>query len=121
VFSAHVLSTGDRGALLQRTLADFEKTDWGCAPAVHLDEAAHCRTDHSMVAAYVGMLKTALAGSSPVVVFFEDDLRFNLYIRHNMGSWSPLTARQDGCHFAGLEETGFHGDWITWDLGSLGC
>jgi hypothetical protein len=20
-----------------------------------------------------------------------------------------------------LEETGFHGDWITWDLGSLGC
>ena len=18
-------------------------------------------------------------------------------------------------------ETGFHGDWITWDLGSLGC
>ena len=21
----------------------------------------------------------------------------------------------------GLEETGFHGEWITWDLGSLGC
>jgi hypothetical protein len=20
-----------------------------------------------------------------------------------------------------LEETGFHGEWITWDLGSLGC
>jgi hypothetical protein len=36
-----------------------------------------------------------------------------------IGAWGGRLTRAG--ESGRMEETGFHGDWITWDLGSLGC
>ncbi|OWK46607.1 hypothetical protein [Fimbriiglobus ruber] len=89
-FELHVLTCPGREAVLEETLASIARSDWHAVPTVHRD--AHNLPDRraSMTKAARDLLTTAARGDSDYVLFFEDDVIVNRFLRHNLTKWNPI-------------------------------
>lgn len=86
--SAYMLSCDQRSAVRERTLANLLSTDWGAEPEIGLDrESGHLPVQLRMAMAVRELLSRALSSSARFILFIEDDLRFNRYLRHNLNRW----------------------------------
>lgn len=94
-----MLSVRRRELVPAATLRDLERTDWDGPPTVHIDEGPSDRFPPSVVNASFEMLRTALENDAPMILYLEDDLRFNRFIRHNLEQWSPLASLGPRQHF----------------------
>ncbi len=106
-FDAHMLSVPYRAYVRELTLSHLSRTDWSYVPTVHVEPGAPDGLGDSLIAAYLAMLRAALEGEADLVLFLEDDLRFNQSIRHNLQNWIPLASmRRDKPVFASLVNPG---------------
>ncbi len=91
--SLHLLSAPGREAILAGTLASWAATDWGeTRPRLHFDTATAGPAHERIPAAWLAMLRAALAADdAPHLLLLEDDLDFAHHLRHALLHWPPLT------------------------------
>jgi hypothetical protein len=92
---ACMISCPEREQLRRQTLQNLAATDWGDEPVLlQIDPGAtECwqeRQQHTTLLA----LEKCLQCDADYVLFLEDDLEFNLHLRHNLDNWSPLKNRE---------------------------
>jgi ADP-heptose:LPS heptosyltransferase len=95
VIKAVMLSCREREAIRRQTLHNLAQTDWGSAGLdVQLDTGTG--DDHRQRQARCTRLaiKTALESPFDYLLFLEDDLDFNRFLRHNLFHWKPLLERR---------------------------
>jgi ADP-heptose:LPS heptosyltransferase len=91
---AVMISCSERTGFLRQTLKNLARTDWGAEP-VHLEtdgdtgEAHRDRQTRTALRA----LQWSLSTDADYILFLEDDLAFNRYLRHNLERWNPLRNR----------------------------
>jgi hypothetical protein len=89
--AAWMLSCPGREALRQETLANLGRTDWGEEAVVVVDVSEHFDRRERLVHTCRLLLRDALAAKRwDYLLFLEDDLVFNLHLRHNLQAWWPL-------------------------------
>ncbi len=93
--SLHLLSAPGREAVLAGTLASWAATDWGeTRPRLHLDAATTGPAHARIPAAWLAMLRAALADAdadhAPHLLLLEDDLAFHPRLRAALLGWPPL-------------------------------
>ena len=91
--AAVMISCKERDRLRGQTLANLAKTDWGHHPIrIQMDESdGEDRRERQTRCAFLA-LKSVL-GEADYILFLEDDLEFNLYLRHNIYAWLPFQQR----------------------------
>ena len=85
---------------LDLTLASFRASDWGEEPVVLMQPADWPRSRESGSRNYQRVLDAAAADGCDFALIFEDDVRVNRHLRHNLHT-NPLVAR-DQCDYLGL-------------------
>jgi ADP-heptose:LPS heptosyltransferase len=88
---ACMISCPEREAVRLQTLRSLAASDWGEAPAfVQLDaNKVVCPQERQRRNAWLALTR-CLDLQAEYVLFLEDDLEFNRYIRHNLSHWEPL-------------------------------
>jgi ADP-heptose:LPS heptosyltransferase len=106
---AVLISCHERNELREKTLGNLANTDWGTLP-VHVEmdreNGKHHRRRQTICA--FSALKAAVTKPNDYILFLEDDLIFNRYIRHNLQHWAPLNngvVSIAGLYNPGLRET----------------
>ena len=99
--AAYMLSCPDRDEMRKRTLANLARTDWNEPAIVEIDRTNHERRQDRQSETALRLLEHAIANGPEVFLFLEDDLDFNLHLRHNLESWYPLRHLAPGGHFFG--------------------
>ncbi len=88
---ACMISCAERDGLRAKTLLNLAATDWGDESVLVQMDAANfpCpmkrQTETSLLA-----LQKGLESGADYILFLEDDLDFNLHLRHNLEAWAPL-------------------------------
>ncbi len=91
---AVMISCTERNETRQRTLENLAKTDWGDMPLhVHFDTPSNGTPMQRQVQSSYIALKKSLDYPADYILFLEDDLDFNKYIRHNLRNWIPVRSR----------------------------
>jgi hypothetical protein len=104
---AYMLSCAARDAVRAATLERLAATDWDAEVVVVLDEAIAERPQDRQEQTARRLLTAAAADGVDVVLFLEDDLDFNHFLRHNLTHWHPLLAAgPDGHLMASLYDPG---------------
>jgi hypothetical protein len=88
---AVMISCPERADLRRKTLKRLKRTDWGGASLHILIDSARMedrRQRQSDVA--LRALRWGLETDADYLLFLEDDLDFNFYLRHNLEHWKPL-------------------------------
>ncbi len=102
---AYMLSCEVREAIRRETLAALRKTDWDVEPVVVLDRGEHPDGRRRQVLTARRLLDQALAaGEWDYLLFLEDDLAWNVHLKHNLHRWWPL--RVGRIHLASLYNPG---------------
>ena len=101
--AAYVLSCPERQAVLANSLASLKASDWGEEPVIienrDTDPDRRMRIQNGARA----VLEQALSSGADFVLYLEDDVMFNRYLRHNLTRWAPLaSARAEAPFFATL-------------------
>ncbi|QJY47948.1 hypothetical protein [Pseudonocardia broussonetiae] len=96
---AYMISCSERADVRAGTLARLAATDWAADAVVVLDGSALPRPQDRQVETAERLLRRALSDGAPYVLFLEDDLEFNRYLRHNLESWWPLRTASPDTHF----------------------
>jgi hypothetical protein len=100
LISAHMMSCEKRGTVFEWTLDSLARTDWGSPPAVDIDQQSNEEPRLGQMAKGVySLLLRALAGPPRFILFLEDDIRFNRYLRHNVERWLQLLYAAPDKHF----------------------
>src|SRR5947207_1532362 len=99
--AAYMLSCRERALVRRETIERLGVTDWGEPPHVVLDEASCERPQERQARNARSLLARAIADGPDYLLFLEDDLEFNRYLRRNLASWMPLAATPPGGHFFG--------------------
>jgi ADP-heptose:LPS heptosyltransferase len=93
--AACMISCPQREQIRNKTLRHLAATDWGDAPILlQIDPGRHTcpeknQTENSFIA-----LQKCLEMKSDYILFLEDDLEFNRFLRHNLDVWAPLQSRE---------------------------
>ena len=89
--AACMISCPERVAVRRKTLRNLASTDWGEEPAVvQVDSGgAKSKGERQTKTAWLALQK-CLSLNVNYVLFLEDDLDFNRYLRHNLSRWPPL-------------------------------
>jgi hypothetical protein len=87
---AYLYSCPERREVLRETLARWRATDWGADPVVVQDHAEGPPSPGRIAEAAHRMLSLAASQPADHYLFLEDDLLFNLHLRHNLERWPPL-------------------------------
>jgi hypothetical protein len=88
---AVIVSSAGRNQLLEQTIANLARTDWGEAPAhVEICGGNGEGVDFEQAACAYMALRACLERSTDYVLFLKDALDFNRHLRHNLAAWSPL-------------------------------
>jgi hypothetical protein len=87
---AYMMSCTERESTRNRTLADLAMTDWNDEVRVELDRAVYDRSQSRQEDTAYHLLRRAVSEQSPFLLFLEDDLEFNQYLRHNLEHWRPM-------------------------------
>jgi hypothetical protein len=88
---AFMLSCVDREEARIRTLGNLAATDWGEPCRLVVDTATYSRRESRQETSAKSMLIEGIASRCSYILFLEDDLVFNKYLRHNLMRWGPLT------------------------------
>jgi hypothetical protein len=105
--AAYMLTCPERAEVRERTLASWKASDWrgsparGGLPRLVLDTARTGRREERQARAARALLERAVEEGAEWVLFLEDDLEFNRYLRHNLEHWPPLARIEPGGHFYG--------------------
>lgn len=86
---AYMLSCRARDAVREETVRRLTATDWVHKPVVMLDESTFERPQDRQEHTARRLLEQAAADGAPFVLFLEDDLEFNVALRHNLTHWRP--------------------------------
>lgn len=87
---AYVYTCPERREVCEGTLARFRATDWGEDPVACVDDGGGPTNTYRLAANARRALAAALADDADFFLFLEDDLLFNLHLRHNLAHWPPL-------------------------------
>jgi hypothetical protein len=105
---AVMISCVEREELRKRTLRSMGATDWGELPLqVQMDDGRGENHAQRQTRCAFEALRASLQAPSDYTLFIEDDLDFNLHLRHNLLSWRPVRARTltlGGLYNPGLRE-----------------
>lgn len=84
---AYMITCPKRSNVLDKTLENLRATDWGEEPVIIMDHENGNQQINSL-----RLLRTAYAHQDffDYVLFLEDDLDFNINIRHNLQNWPRL-------------------------------
>jgi hypothetical protein len=97
-----MMSCPERAEILEQTLADLRMSDWDGEVKVQIDQSLHTTRGQSRVEDNAhSLLRRATEEKTPFLLFLEDDLHFNRYLRHNLEHWSPIRAASPDEHFFG--------------------
>ena len=96
---AYMLSCSARDEVRIETLRRLGETDWAAEAVVVLDEAEAERPQARQVETSERLLRKAASDGTEFVLFMEDDLDFNHYLRHNLDHWHPLVVADPDYHF----------------------
>ena len=99
--AAYMLSCDEREETRRQTLANLRATDWRGPLRVELDRTTFARREERQEDTARRLLHSAVAEAPELILFLEDDLRFNLHLRHNLERWHPLSLLREGGHFFG--------------------
>jgi hypothetical protein len=99
--TAYMISCPGREEIRNQTLSDLKETDWNNLCRIERDRTTFDDRRERQVHTASRLLKRALSDRSELILFLEDDLRFNTYLRHNLEHWWPLTNVQSGDYFFG--------------------
>ena len=99
--TAYMLSCHERALVRRETIERLGATDWGEPPHVVLDPAPCERPQERQVRNARSLIARAIVDGSDFVLFLEDDLAFNKYLRRNLAHWQPLLGTRSGAHFFG--------------------
>lgn len=97
MINAVMISCESRFDIRNQTLTNLNDTDWDWDVDIVLDKDcidplvfdATSKQKRQTIASYYA-LKRALCKDSQWIVFMEDDLLFNKYIKHNIINWEPI-------------------------------
>jgi hypothetical protein len=107
---AVMISCPERSEVREQTLHDLAKTDWGDWELhIEVDPQTEGNPQERQTACAFRALSKALRRSADYVLFLEDDLSFNLWLRHNLMNWPPLLSgfvSLAGLYNPGLREEG---------------
>lgn len=92
---ACMISCPEREHIRQKTLRNLAATDWGDEPVlVQIDSSdLPCRRERQTLNTYRA-LEHSLQLGTEYILFLEDDLEFNLHLRHNLQHWTLLRRYQ---------------------------
>ncbi|GEM_PF-1734745 len=91
---ACMMSCPERNELRTKTIEALAATDWGEEPLVQMDPGElEGKQERQTQTAWLA-LKKALAQKPDYILFLEDDLDFNLHLRHNLEQWKPFSREQ---------------------------
>jgi predicted O-methyltransferase YrrM len=96
---AYVLSCPAREAVRKQTLANLAATDWGADAVVEIDRTTHVRLQERQTETALRLLERAVRDAAEFMLFLEDDLDFNRFLRHNLEHWYPIERVPRGGHF----------------------
>lgn len=97
---AIMISCPERGQVREQTLANLAATDWDEPVNVQMDEDRGKNHRRRQTRCAFLALRSALNLDADYVLFLEDDLQFNVYIRHNLHNWGPV--KRDFVNLGGL-------------------
>jgi hypothetical protein len=89
----YLMTCAARRAVCADTLVRWRATDWGEEPVVVRDEDPGPGSSARMIANAHRMLVRAAEQEADFYLFLEDDLLFNLHLRHNLFRWPPVRDR----------------------------
>ncbi len=90
-FAAYILSCPDRAAECAATVSDLRRTDWIDEPVVIVDRSDFADRRMRIVANAKRLLAEATRCPHwTYLLFLEDDVRFNIHLRHNLVNWWPI-------------------------------
>ncbi len=108
VIQAGMISCTARDEVRRQTLRNLERTDWGQAEVlVEMDDGVGDDPKERQQRSALRLLKRFLQAKGDHLLFLEDDLDFNRWLRHNLEQWPPLQARSvtlAGLYNPGLRE-----------------
>ena len=105
--AAYLMSCAERRAVRARTVANLACTDWGAPPGVALDREQYDDPKQRGSDTAHHLLELAMATRWDLLLFLEDDLEFNVHLRHALEHWAPVAARSPAGHpFASLYNPG---------------
>ena len=92
---AWMISCPERTAIRARTLEHLSRTDWPAdAVAVRMDGTAMVSRKARQTETAFLALARAVEDEIDYLLFLEDDLEFNRFLRHNLDRWPPLLKRE---------------------------
>lgn len=103
---ACMISIPERQACRHGTLEALARTDWPSEPLLLFDPQRGEDRQARQTALALAALKHSLRKAFDYLLLIEDDLTFNLHLRHNLESWSPL--RRGRIHLASLYNPGVY-------------
>ncbi|MBV9547965.1 MAG: hypothetical protein JOY61_26625 [Chloroflexi bacterium] len=98
---AYMLSCPEREQVRESTLASLAGTDWGEAPVIELDRSEFARPEERQTQTALRLLERAVMDTAELFLFLEDDLQFNVHLRHNLTHWYPLESLNSSPLFFG--------------------
>jgi hypothetical protein len=98
---AYITTCEARAAVCADTVAALAATDWGEPPVLVIDESTHQRALARILETGRRLLTRAVDEADDLVLYLEDDLAFNRWLRHNLEHWVPLADRRPGDPFFG--------------------
>jgi len=102
---AGMISCGAREEIRHQTLERLAATDWGPEPVLlQLDDGGLDDPRERQQRAALALLERFLIGKAEYLLFLEDDVEFNRYLRHNLDNWPLL--QQHRIALAGLYNPG---------------
>ncbi len=100
-FAAYIVTCEERRQVLAETLARLRATDWACEPDLQLDDGSAPTKLARIHATWLRALERVAAGPADFALILEDDLDFNLHLRHNLAAWGPLRGGDGNAPFFG--------------------
>jgi hypothetical protein len=90
-FLLTIMTCDKRTSVLNTTLDSLKSSDWGEEPLVVHDTTRHHDPKISQTTTSYQILQTALTRDGwEYLVFCEDDVLFNRFLRHNLERWTPV-------------------------------
>lgn len=87
---AFVMTCAERTDICRATVADLASTDWRSPVEVILDRSESKRSQTRQEYTALAALQTFLMSPADVMLFLEDDVRFNIAIEANIRAWAPV-------------------------------
>jgi hypothetical protein len=96
------MTCGERKDMCRATLANLAATDWRSPVEIVFDRSDSDRSQTRQEYNALTSLRRFLESSADVMLFLEDDLRFNVAIEANIRAWAPVQERYADHLFASL-------------------